>query len=64
MRMDTTAGFAKSSRAARWEWPDLVAEEARISLRVRLEKVLKLPTAAGEAASAVPRPDPDSDGET
>ena len=52
--MDETANIAKSPQAARWECPELVAEEATILLRVRLARVVHLPTAVGKAPRAGP----------
>ena len=53
-KVDETAGIADSPRAARWEWPEQAVEEAVATLRVRMERVCHLLTAAGEA----PRVDP------
>ena len=64
MEMGATAGIATSPRAASWECPEVVAEEATTPLQVRVERVPHLPTAVGKAAPADPRRDPDPDGRT
>ena len=61
---DETAGITNSPPAARWEYPELVAEKATIPLLVWVQRVLHLPTAAGKAPPAVPRRDSDSERET
>ena len=55
---------SKSQRAARWECPEPVPEEASTPLPVRVQRVLHLPTAVGKASPADPCPDPDPDGGT
>ena len=64
MGMDETAGIATSTRAARWERPESVAEEARTPLRAPLGKVHKLPTAVWRALPADPGRNPNPNGET
>ena len=64
MGMDETAGIATSTRAARWERPESVAEEARTPLRAPLGKVHHLPTAVWRALPADPGRNPNPNGET
>ena len=64
MGMNKTAGITKNPHAARWESPELVAEEAMIHLQVRVERVLHLPTVAGKAPPADSRLDQDPDRKT
>ena len=64
MGMDETGGIVTSPRAARWERPELVENEAMTPLLVRVERAPHLPAVVGKAPPADPCRDRNPNGET